>query len=192
MRNRLAAWSFLLAGIAASGEASAFLEGQQFYWRETSDHPLGGGADSGGVVGPGIDHYGAYYTVDITDTGLSMQFLSGHSFANLYPQINGFNLSVFSPWANTGLSVGVVSSPWASFGDANQYRLLVEPATLRIDFGGLTVNAGDTLVLSMAPLGAVPEPAPAALLAAGLAVLAWTAQGRRRRARAVQRQAAAV
>ena len=59
---------------------------------------------------------------------------------------------------------------------------------MRINFGGLTVNAGDTLVLSMTPMGAVPEPAPAVLLIAGLAALTLTAQTRRRRAGAIRQQ----
>ena len=72
-----------MASIAASGDAFAFLDCQQFHWTEPSNHPQGSDADPGGVAGPGIDH-----------------------FANIHPRFNGSNLTVLSPWANAGLSAG--------------------------------------------------------------------------------------
>lgn len=180
MRSRLAACAVLLAGIAGGAQASAFLEGSDFFWWETSDHPFAKWNTFGGLVGAGIDHDGIYYTVDISDTGLSLQFLMDWSFQELNPRANGFNLNMMPFWAPT--SVAVVSSPWTGFGDHDQHRLTFDPAILHIDFGGLTVHPDDTLVLSLKPVGTVPEPATAALLAAGLGLLFWRTQARRGRA----------
>lgn len=177
MRRRLAACAFLLTCIAGSAQASTFLEGRWFVWWDASDHPLRESNYASGVVGPGIEHEGIYYTVDISDTGLSLQISRGYNgivFNERYPQVNGFHLNMWQFRAPT--RVAVVSSPWAGFGDPDQDRLTFEPAILHIDFGGLTVHEGDTLVLSLTP---VPEPAPAALLAAGLALLFWRTQVQR-------------
>jgi hypothetical protein len=177
----LAACAVLLASIAGHSQAASFLNGHSFTWREASDYPSSEGWTTIGTVGAGNPFYGPYYTFEITDTGLSMQFGIGHSFEERFPSLNGYNLQVNgAPWIDTGLQIEAVSSAWAGFFDPTELRLTHDNTFIHIDFGGLTVRAGDALVVSLTPLSApVPEPAPVALLTAGLALLGWQLQRRR-------------
>ena len=131
----LALGALLLLGIAGSSQA-AFLDSYSFIWRETTDFPQSHGWTVSGTVGVDNPYYGSYYTFDVNDTGFSLQFNNGHSFQDMFPDMNGYTLTIIgTPWLNTGLGINVISSAWASFSNPADFRLTNEGADLRIDFG---------------------------------------------------------
>jgi hypothetical protein len=134
------------------------------------------------VLRPGVDTIALSFgprgqgaaTAFLTDNTLRIDFTNSWHFADQWPLFNGLLFETLGAPDITSLELLHSSIPL--FTEQIAYRMPWREHTARFDFGGLDVKAGDRLeFIFNSP---VPEPTPAALLAAGLCGLLWVSRRR--------------
>ena len=159
------------AAFAVSGAAhAALLDGEtlnyQYFFADLGS-PYGNAPNGDYVVGAGVEivnfvdgHAG---DIDISDTQISVEFtqvsFSGGSF-------NGFRLMDVLGSIDSFASVTIDASSTAAI-DAG--RVSFDGDNVWVNFQSLSFNAGETLVLNVNGVNAVPEPETYALMLLGLA-----------------------
>jgi hypothetical protein len=110
----------------------------------------------------------------VTDNTLRIDFAASWHFADQWPHINGL---YFQSYAGPDItSLQLLNSSVPLFTEQAAFRMPSGDHYAYFDFGGLDVKAGDRLeFIFNSP---VPEPTPAALLAAGLCSLLWVSRRR--------------
>ena len=176
-RKHLAAVAVLSTSLCAFGSAAAGivtgdLVGATFVGVTDSPHQI---FDYGAKVVTAGDEFTladtSFFTVDISDTGLTLHFVYGANYGSL--PFFGYEFKDYtSAFGGNHYQLDTAATTVPGF-TASDVQLAGNLLTLNM--AGLTVNGGETIVLRT-----VPEPETYALMLGGLGLVGWLARRPRR------------
>jgi hypothetical protein len=159
------------AAFAVSGAAhAALLDGETLnyqYFFASLGSPYGNAPNGDYVVGPGVEIVnfvdGTGGDIDISDTQIAVAFTDVQFNSGTF---NGFRLMDVFGTIDTFTSVSIDASSTASIDPG---RVSFDGDNVWVNFQSLSFSAGETLVLNVTGVNAIPEPETYALMLLGLA-----------------------